>query len=468
MGRKTSWLIFIFVIIFVLVGCEENREKQTSEGEKSGIVAGQIDEKQIAESESNEDESDATNIQLSGEVVNENGKIVVKGKSNLIEGTKVEIDWLDRPFSVRNPICLLCEKIAIVDKDGNFTYEIPTDLQDYGYFLVTIEVILGGLGQSDEIEAVYGDHGENLKGPFVYKHEILGEEYQKIYASILVRPSGEQTIYSIETPNRGKIPNDYGSTNVWIETELTNDHYYFYVKGKSNLLEGTGLTASYYSSEEATLAQNWVSSSANVVSDGTFSLQIPYDTITENGFIIITSKPNNSHELQTKMNQMYGEQFEKMSGEEVIPNEEGGNMINVVLYPKPPIVKAPKETRLTTDDVETKIQLPDDILFDYDKSDLKPHAQSTLNELIQSLETLKADTIIQINGHTDNTGDEQYNKTLSGKRAKSVETYLRQNRKIDKLKMTSTGFGETKPISSNDSEDGKSLNRRVEIVINPK
>ena len=81
-------------------------------------------------------------------------------------------------------------------------------MQDYGYFLVTIEVILGGLGQSDEIEAVYGDHGENLKGPFVYKHEILGEEYQKVYASILVRPSGEQTIYSIETPNRGKTLND--------------------------------------------------------------------------------------------------------------------------------------------------------------------------------------------------------------------------------------------------------------------
>ena len=112
MGRKTSWLIFIFVIIFVLVGCEANREKQTNEGEKSGIGAGQIDEKQIAESESNEDESDATNIQLSGEVVNENGKIVVKGKSNLIEGAKVEIDWLDRPFPVRNPICLLCEKIS--------------------------------------------------------------------------------------------------------------------------------------------------------------------------------------------------------------------------------------------------------------------------------------------------------------------------------------------------------------------
>ena len=123
---------------------------------------------------------------------------------------------------------------------------------------------------------------------------------------------------------------------------------------------------------------------------------------------------------------------------------------------------------LTTDDVETKIQLPDDILFDYDKSDLKPHAQSTLNELIQSLETLKADTIIQINGHTDNTGDEQYNKTLSEKRAKTVETYLLKIERFDKLKMTSTGFGNKTDFLKNDAEDEKSLNRRVEIVINPK
>ena len=80
-------------------------------------------------------------------------------------------------------------------------------------------------------------------------------------------------------------------------------------------------------------------------------------------------------------------------------------------------LKLQKKQGLATDDVETKIQLPDDILFDYDKSDLKPHAQSTLNELLQSLETFEGRHKIQINGHTDNTGDEQYNKTLSGKRA---------------------------------------------------
>lgn len=392
----------------------------------------------------------------------------MKGKSNLMEGTIVGFDWLDRPFSIRNPVCLLCDKSTEVDKNGDFTFEIPSDLTNFGYILVTIEVVLGGYGQTEEIQAVYGKSGENLKGPFVHKHEILDEEYQKIFASILVLPSGEQTVYPIETPKREEVPDDYGSTDVWVETELTNDHKYFYVKGKSNLIEGTELVASYYSSKEAAVAQNWISSSTNVVNDGTFLIQIPYDTITESGYIVINSKPKSSHILQKRMIETYGESFEKMSGEQVIPNEEGGNMIEVVLYPEPPIVEAPKETTVTTDGEETKIQLPDDILFDHDQSNLKSDAQKTLNELIQNLETLKENTVIQVNGHTDNSGDDQYNMELSEKRAKSVETYLLQSRKVDHIKITTTGYGETMPIALNNSEEGKAKNRRVEIVINPK
>lgn len=143
-------------------------------------------------------------------------------------------------------------------------------------------------------------------------------------------------------------------------------------------------------------------------------------------------------------------------------------MIEVVLYPKPPTVKAPEKTKVTTDGEETKIQLPDDILFNHDQSDLKPDAQKTLNELIQALAKLEADTVIQINGHTDSTSDEQYNLMLSEKRAKSVEAYLRQSGKIDLIKMSTSGYGESMPIASNDSEEGKAKNRRVEIVINPK
>jgi OmpA-OmpF porin, OOP family len=375
MGRKASWFIFIFMMMFSLIGCESNKEKQTEE----------------------------------------------KGTSTAV---------------VKN------------------TNEEPKNIEE----------------KKDKIEAVYGEHGENLKGPFVAKHEILGEKYQKIFTSLLVSPHGDQTVYKIETPKRGKVPADVGSTKVWIQPELTNDHTYFYVKGKSNLIEGTELTASYFSSGDATLAQNWVSSTTNVVRDGTFSLQIPYESITENGIIVITSKGNNRHVLQTKMKEIYGENFEKMSGEQVVPNEEGGNMIKVLLYPKPPIVKAPEETRLTTDGEETKIQLPEDILFDHDQSDLKLDAQSqsTLNELLQSLETLTAGTVIQINGHTDNTGDDQYNMTLSEKRAKSVEAYLRQSGKVSHITISTTGYGETKPITLDDSAEGKAKNRRVEIVINPK
>ncbi|MFC7688112.1 OmpA family protein [Ureibacillus sp. GCM10028918] len=468
MERKTTWFILIFVTLLFLVACESNGETQTKEEKSSGIVTEQLNGEQKEESENKVDETNSTDIQLSGEVVNENGKIVVKGNSNLMEGTIVEIDWLDRPFSVRNPICLLCDKGAEVDQNGDFTFEIPTDLKDNGYVLVTIEVALGGLAQTDEVKAVYGEYGENFKGPFVYKYELLDEEYQKIFASLLVLPRREKTVYPIETPKREKVPQDYGSTNVWVETELTNDHHYFYVNGKSNLLEGTEMVASYFSSKEAAVAQNWVSSRANVVSDGSFSLQIPYDTITETGTMVITSKPQSSHLLQTKMNQTYGESFEKMSGEQVVPNEEGGNMIEIVLHPEPPIVNAPEDTSVTTDGEETKIQLPDDILFDHDQSVLKPDAQKTLNELITNLASLKEDTVIQINGHTDNTGDDQYNLTLSEKRAKSVETYIRQSGKVDHIKMSTAGYGETMPLALNNSEEGKAKNRRVEIVINPK
>lgn len=467
MKRKTTWLSLVLLTIFLLVGCESNGDSQPEKEENGSVETSQVDEEKNVESDKKEDETKPTDIQLSGEVVNENGKLVVKGKSNLMEGTIVMIDWLDRPFSIRNPVCLLCDKGAEVNQNGEFTFEIPTDLKDYGYVLVTMEVLPAG-AQSDEVKAVYGEYGENLKGPFVYKYERMDEEYQKIFASTLVLPSGEQTVYPIETPKRDEVPDDYGSTDVRIETELTNDHHYFYVKGKSNLLEGTVMVASYFSSKDAAVAQNWVSSSANVVSDGSFLLQIPYDTITETGTIVITSTPQSSHVLKNRMKQTYGELFEKMSGEQVVPNEEGGNKIEIVLHPEPPIVDAPEKTSVTTDGEETKIQLPDDILFDHDQSNLKPDAQKTLNELIQNLATLKADTVIQINGHTDNAGDDQYNMTLSEKRAKAVEAYLRQSGKVDHIKMTTAGYGETMPLAPNNSEEGKAKNRRVEIVINPK
>ena len=69
--------------------------------------------------------------------------------------------------------------------------------------------------------------------------------------------------------------------------------------------------------------------------------------------------------------------------------------------------------------------------------------------------------------HTDNVGESDNNMNLSEERAHAVWDYMREQGKVDALDVHITGYGDTKPIASNEEEDGRSKNRRVEIVINP-
>ncbi|HQB22047.1 MAG TPA: OmpA family protein, partial [Bacteroidales bacterium] len=71
---------------------------------------------------------------------------------------------------------------------------------------------------------------------------------------------------------------------------------------------------------------------------------------------------------------------------------------------------------------------------------------------------------IEVRGHTDNVGTESYNRTLSMKRAQAVYDYLISSG-IDKKRMKYRGFGTKVPVASNETEEGRSLNRRVEIMI---
>jgi outer membrane protein OmpA-like peptidoglycan-associated protein len=74
------------------------------------------------------------------------------------------------------------------------------------------------------------------------------------------------------------------------------------------------------------------------------------------------------------------------------------------------------------------------------------------------------DIKILISGHTDNVGNAAYNLDLSGKRVKSVAAYL-QTKGIDSSRLKSQGFGSSKPIADNNTEEGKQKNRRVEVTI---
>lgn len=109
------------------------------------------------------------------------------------------------------------------------------------------------------------------------------------------------------------------------------------------------------------------------------------------------------------------------------------------------------------------VEFNNQILFGFDRSDLGPDAKGSLDELITILNKYP-DTNIEIQGHTDNTGTESYNQGLSERRAEAVAVYLRA-KSIRSNRITTKGFGETAPKYSNDTENGQSMNRRVDFLI---
>ena len=110
-----------------------------------------------------------------------------------------------------------------------------------------------------------------------------------------------------------------------------------------------------------------------------------------------------------------------------------------------------------------KITFDSGILFNVDKFDLQPTAQGNLDRMAVILNKYP-DTNILIEGHTDSDGSEAYNMTLSENRAKAVSNYL-ANSQVASSRFSTMGYGEAQPIASNDTVEGKTLNRRVEIAI---
>ncbi|MDI3259712.1 MAG: OmpA family protein [Sinobacteraceae bacterium] len=102
------------------------------------------------------------------------------------------------------------------------------------------------------------------------------------------------------------------------------------------------------------------------------------------------------------------------------------------------------------------------ILFDVDQATLKPESMGTLNE-IADLMRKNSSLNFEIDGHTDNTGNAAHNLTLSKQRAEAVKAQL-VSMGIDAARLKTAGFGDTKPIDSNDTPEGRANNRRVEFV----
>lgn len=117
-----------------------------------------------------------------------------------------------------------------------------------------------------------------------------------------------------------------------------------------------------------------------------------------------------------------------------------------------------------------KVNLPENILFDFDKAEIRPSAKPTLQKLSVLLKTYQT-APSEIHGHTDSKGSDDYNQGLSDRRAQAVKTYLVQNFQVNGDRLTPKGLGETQPIVPNakpdgsDDPEGRQKNRRVEVII---
>lgn len=119
---------------------------------------------------------------------------------------------------------------------------------------------------------------------------------------------------------------------------------------------------------------------------------------------------------------------------------------------------------------EIRIELAADVLFDFDKADIRPKAQEVLKQAAALIRD-KAKGAVRVEGHTDLKGNDPYNQRLSERRAGAVKTWLIEKEGLRDVEFVTQGFGAKRPKVSNtktdgsDDPEGRQVNRRVDIVL---
>jgi outer membrane protein OmpA-like peptidoglycan-associated protein len=111
------------------------------------------------------------------------------------------------------------------------------------------------------------------------------------------------------------------------------------------------------------------------------------------------------------------------------------------------------------------LNMPSSITFATNSADLNAQFYNALDGVAMVLKEYEK-TVVEVAGHTDSTGSDQYNQALSERRAQSVASYL-SSHGVKQSRLITVGAGETRPVASNDTEEGRAANRRVELTIVP-
>jgi len=134
------------------------------------------------------------------------------------------------------------------------------------------------------------------------------------------------------------------------------------------------------------------------------------------------------------------------------------------------LAEAMKDLGAKETGTEVQIELAGDILFDFDKWDIRPEAEAELKKVGGIVNAYKSPEVI-ISGHTDSKGSAEYNQSLSEKRAEAVKQWMVSRGGVQSTVIKTAGYGESKPKAANtnpdgtDNPEGRQKNRRVEIVI---
>jgi outer membrane protein OmpA-like peptidoglycan-associated protein len=120
---------------------------------------------------------------------------------------------------------------------------------------------------------------------------------------------------------------------------------------------------------------------------------------------------------------------------------------------------------------ELRFELTADLLFDFDKADLRPEAEGVLRDVVAQIKAKAKRPAVRVEGHTDAKGTDAYNQDLSQRRSASVRGWLVQQGKLAAKSVAAVGLGEKQPVAPNEKPDGsddpegRQKNRRVEIVV---
>jgi outer membrane protein OmpA-like peptidoglycan-associated protein len=120
---------------------------------------------------------------------------------------------------------------------------------------------------------------------------------------------------------------------------------------------------------------------------------------------------------------------------------------------------------VTREGDELVLDMPSEVTFAVNSSNLDPAFRGTLDKVASTLNEYEK-TYVDVLGHTDSTGSDAYNQTLSEQRAQTVASYL-SGRGVNQARLATKGYGESQPRASNTDEAGRSQNRRVEIRLVP-